>query len=146
MKTIIYVSNAAIRFDDDVLGAVLDVSRDNNAACGVTGMLVFCGGNFLQVLEGPAAAVQETFDRINVDPRHRDVQVILDVRIAARQFADWAMAFSHARDRDDFDGAVNLIGEGRAIADHLSRDNNLRKMLLGFVERNQRTLGLSAAG
>jgi hypothetical protein len=143
MKTIVYVSTAAVRFDETDLEALLATTRTKNSARDVSGMLVFCGGNFLQVLEGPAGTVDDVFAAIGADPRHRDIRKILDIPITARQFGDWSMAFSHARNREAFDGAINLIGEAEDMAGRLAEDNSLRKIILGFVERNQRIHGLA---
>ena len=98
---ITYVSEAAIaRAPDDAgealareVEGILAISRRNNAGVGVTGALIFNRTTFGQVLEGPEAAVEETFARIEADPRHRDVEV-LDLRtVETRAFGDWSMGF-----------------------------------------------------
>ena len=72
---------------------ILDVSQANNERCGVTGALIFNDGVFGQVLEGPRDAVEETFERIQLDDRHHDVTLLNISPIAARSFADWSMGF-----------------------------------------------------
>lgn len=73
---------------------ILAVARDNNRRQGVTGALLFSDGCFAQVLEGPLAAVEQVFETIQCDPRHRDVTVLSFEPITERAFANWSMAFA----------------------------------------------------
>ncbi|MCJ2134138.1 BLUF domain-containing protein [Methylobacterium sp. J-026] len=72
---------------------ILVASRRNNERAGVTGALMFNGGAFAQVLEGPQKGVEETFERIQRDPRHGDVTVLEGGPIRERGFVNWSMAF-----------------------------------------------------
>ena len=73
---------------------ILATSRRNNASDGVTGALLFSAGSFAQVLEGPLAAVERVFERIQRDPRHADVVVLHVLRSRQRDFANWSMAYA----------------------------------------------------
>ncbi|WP_161993780.1 BLUF domain-containing protein [Muricoccus nepalensis] len=77
----------------EVLG-ILAVSRRNNARVGITGALLFSTDCFAQVLEGPLAAVQATFERIQCDQRHTDTVVLSCEAVAGREFAGWSMAYA----------------------------------------------------
>ena len=79
--------------DAEVL-RILDVSRRNNLRDKVTGALLFSAGSFAQVLEGPLAAVENAFERIQRDPRHGNVVVLRLHRAGRRDFADWSMAYA----------------------------------------------------
>lgn len=72
---------------------ILDASQRNNEAVGVTGALMFNAGSFAQVLEGPRAGVEATFERIQRDLRHSDVTVLQCGPTESRGFANWSMAF-----------------------------------------------------
>ncbi|MCJ2102400.1 BLUF domain-containing protein [Methylobacterium sp. E-046] len=72
---------------------ILAASRRNNERVGVTGALMFNGGAFAQVLEGPQKGVEQTFERIQRDPRHGDVTVLEGTPITERGFVNWSMAF-----------------------------------------------------
>ncbi|MEG4416909.1 BLUF domain-containing protein, partial [Microcoleus sp. C2C3] len=72
---------------------ILAKSRRNNALVDLTGALMFSAGYFGQVLEGPQAAIEATFERIQQDPRHGDVSLLEFVPVAARSFDKWAMAY-----------------------------------------------------
>lgn len=50
MINLIYTSSAVELFREDELVELLKTSRDNNRRRGITGMLLYNDGNFLQVL------------------------------------------------------------------------------------------------
>ena len=72
---------------------ILAASQRNNSRVGVTGALLFNGGAFAQVLEGPRRSVEDTFERIQRDLRHSDVTVLQCGPVESRGFANWSMAF-----------------------------------------------------
>ncbi len=94
MRQLLYVSTSARDISQRMLDQILSVSRVNNAAVGITGMLLYLDGAFLQVLEGPDDAVARTYDRIRMDPRHREPQTLLDQE-GARAFGQWSMGFKN---------------------------------------------------
>ena len=63
-----------------------------NAEAGLTGALICSPTHFGQVIEGPADALEETFERIQMDPRHAEVRVLYAMPIGARSFGRWGMA------------------------------------------------------
>jgi hypothetical protein len=75
------------------LADLLTSSRAANLARDLSGMLLFRGDRFLQVLEGPESLVRELVGRIRRDPRHRDMRVLVDEEIDERRFADWTMGY-----------------------------------------------------
>lgn len=75
------------------IDAILAASRRNNAMIGVTGALIFNSGIFAQVLEGSRHDIEATFERIQRDERHGDVQVLAFEETAGRAFPSWSMAF-----------------------------------------------------
>ncbi|MEO8660399.1 MAG: BLUF domain-containing protein [Bryobacteraceae bacterium] len=74
--------------------SILNTSRINNAKANVTGALLFNEGLFAQVLEGPVAAVETIFEKIQRDTRHSDVIVLQSGTFAERDFPAWSMAFA----------------------------------------------------
>ncbi|WP_340264256.1 BLUF domain-containing protein [Sphingobium mellinum] len=59
----------------------------------MTGLLLFNGKRFLQVLEGPREAVERVYDRVCADGRHCAVVKLRETAIAEREFGNWAMAY-----------------------------------------------------
>ena len=96
----IYGSDSAATFQEHEIPDLLKEIRPKNARAHVTGMLIFTGKSFLQLLEGPAAEVDATFARIMFDTRHTSVTRIARQPIAQRQLPDWTMDFVtlHAAD------------------------------------------------
>lgn len=90
---LIYVSSARDELAADELASIMTASVRNNASRAVTGMLLYAGGNFMQVLEGPEQAVEGTYQRLAKDPRHCGLFVLERGPIASRSFDGWSMGF-----------------------------------------------------
>jgi hypothetical protein len=88
---LMYASRATDSVDQEALSAILKKSKANNTDLGVTGVLCFSGGIFLQVLEGGRSPVSALYNRIASDPRHRDVVLLSYEEIGERSFASWSM-------------------------------------------------------
>jgi hypothetical protein len=88
---LMYASRAAESVTPDELGAILKKSKSTNPAEGITGVLCFSGGIFLQLLEGGRMPVNRLYNRIVADPRHRDVVLLSYEEIEERSFAGWSM-------------------------------------------------------
>jgi hypothetical protein len=95
---LIYVSIASTQFGTEGLLEILRVSRERNALDQITGLLLYKDGMFMQLLEGPEDAVRATYGRIVRDERHRHPTVVIEGETAARDFADWSMAFHDLAD------------------------------------------------
>lgn len=95
MLSLIYVSSSVREMDAEELLGILKVSRENNVAKDVTGLLLYKGGNFMQALEGPDDVVMALYEKIKKDPRHKDVSIISTEQIQKRQFPAWEMAFTN---------------------------------------------------
>jgi hypothetical protein len=98
MIALVYVSSAVTLMSRHALVELLTVSRRNNQRDGVSGLLLYRGGNFMQLLEGDEAQVRATHARIERDPRHRGVMTILQQPVSERLFDDWSMAFGNLDD------------------------------------------------
>jgi Sensors of blue-light using FAD len=88
---LMYASRAVPSIDHEELIAILRKSKANNPANGVTGVLCFSEGIFLQVLEGGRSAVNRLYNRIVSDARHTQVELMLYEEIGERRFAGWSM-------------------------------------------------------
>ena len=100
MKRLIYGSQATQDFDPDQLVELLAQARACNQKVGLSGMLLYCSRSFLQVLEGDAAALEETYLRIRADRRHTNLRLLLDAEVTERLFPDWSMGFDHVDDEE----------------------------------------------
>jgi hypothetical protein len=90
-----YVSRLTKDWDHKALEKIMVVSRRNNQKLGVTGALCHSPRGFLQILEGPAEAVNELYNRIVKDSRHAQVTLLEYTRVPYREFENWSMAYIH---------------------------------------------------
>jgi len=88
---LMYASRATDAVDQEALLAILRQSKAGNATLGITGVLCFSEGIFLQVLEGGRMQVNALYNRIAADKRHRDVVLLTYDEIGERSFAGWSM-------------------------------------------------------
>ncbi len=93
MIQLCYISTARPQVTWASVDEILAVSRRNNRCANVTGLLLFNGKRFLQLLEGPEQHVVATYQRIALDPRHFAVVKLSERMIDAREFGDWDMSF-----------------------------------------------------
>ena len=87
----------------DAIESILTASRQHNALAGVTGILCYGDGIFLQCIEGGRMQVSDLFGSIQKDPRHKDVALLHYEEIFERRFGGWSM------------GQVNLSKVNHAI-------------------------------
>lgn len=86
----VYISTAQ-GLSRDQVQAILDSCARNNVEHGVTGLLLYNGRNFLQLLEGDKAAVDKLMAIIEKDPRHAGLAILHKSEVEARVCPDWAM-------------------------------------------------------
>ncbi|MBE9582823.1 BLUF domain-containing protein [Mucilaginibacter sp. JRF] len=136
MFNIIYLSTANHLFTDFELAEILSVSRDNNVANELTGMLMYAGGTFMQVLEGEREAVMATYHKILLDDRHRNVIELAAGPLQTRNFPDWSMGFAsvNADVLEEFEGYVDPQSQSFLNSEKV---NAAIIMLKGFAENNK---------
>ncbi|MBC8002193.1 MAG: BLUF domain-containing protein [Opitutaceae bacterium] len=135
MFHIIYMSSAVVPFSPAELQALLETSRRNNTTLGVTGLLLYKDGNFLQVIEGEQAVVDELYSKISRDRRHRGCVPLFKESISQREFANWSMAF---RDLDSSpeqfpDGFNELLNTNWSQMDLSSYSSKVRAFMKMFA-------------
>lgn len=77
---------------------MLDRARERNREYGVTGLLLYCEGNFMQYIEGGQDAITAIFGIILADALHRDVTTLVDEPVMRREFEGWSMAYAPAHE------------------------------------------------
>lgn len=93
---LVYLSKAAEDISYSDIMNILEVSRRNNIREGITGVLIFRDGYFLQLLEGNQAAVHKILNAIRQDDRNYSLRVLIESLSERRIFKDWSMAFCDA--------------------------------------------------
>jgi Sensors of blue-light using FAD len=112
--SVTYVSSARTLLSEQAIEDLLAVSRRNNTATDITGLLLYWDGNFLQYVEGPEQTVDTLLERIRLDPRHGDVIVLDRAPINERAFPDWRMGYQRLTEGPSQDtGVSTFLGDGR---------------------------------
>ena len=88
LKSLTYTSLARPDLDSDDLNAIHRIARELNSLDGITGLLVFNGTHFLQIVEGAAPAIDDLLARLRRDPRHFGLEVRDERTVEARSFPD----------------------------------------------------------
>ncbi|OWS71846.1 hypothetical protein CBI30_05185 [Polynucleobacter aenigmaticus] len=102
MYQLIYVSSAVMNFARPEFMELALHTGARNVKFGITGMLVFKDGSFMQVLEGNEEIIKTLYAKIEVDPRHTLVSVIHEGEISMREYGSWAMTyFNHDTEQYD---------------------------------------------
>ena len=121
----IYTSVQAQSLTDADIAKLVKDSRENNAARGLTGILLHVGDTFLQVLEGAPEVVDRLYASILADSRHTKITCIIQEPIPRRFFSDSLMtlatlsptelaAILEDRDHDRREHLLSGLDEGRA--------------------------------
>ena len=87
---LLYASRA-VDTSPAAIEAILSQSRQYNPTCGITGILCYGGGIFLQAIEGGRAAVSDLYGHIQRDARHQNVELLHYEEITERRFGGWTM-------------------------------------------------------
>lgn len=97
---IVYVSSAVKPFDKAELLDLMRKACGKNQLLGLTGMLLYKDGSFIQLLEGEQSVVRELYRRIIGDPRHSAATLVMEEEVPERLFSDWSMGFRDLSDPD----------------------------------------------
>lgn len=117
-----YISASKQDLSGQELEAILSVARENNKKMGVSGLLLYVEGHFLQYLEGEQSVVEQLYQRIEKDERHSGVMRLFAGLYDQRVFTEWSMGF-HRLDKDEqaeLAGAIDLCKN--ALRDTLPED------------------------
>lgn len=129
VKQYVYISTAVGLSREDV-DAILDTCARNNVAQEITGLLLYNGRNFLQLLEGKAETLDALMAKIEVDPRHAGVLVMHKGEVEERDCPDWAMKLISISEAID-------VRQQRLEEDlPASIDPAIRKLVLNFAMLN----------
>ena len=93
---IIYVSDSNISSSgaQEELTRLVEQARCRNLSQGISGSLLFSGKHFAQLLEGSNVAVRELMHSILADPRHQNIQIILEEMVEERCLPNWGLGYA----------------------------------------------------
>ena len=136
MYHIVYLSTAVSLMTDEELKDILTTSRTNNKENHVTGVLLYCEGTFVQLIEGKEENVKKTYDAIQNDKRHKSLTLLISCAAEKRIFPRWDMGFA-STDKSllkDIDGYMDP-----SHPDFLKSDENSQAIFIlqTFAENNK---------
>jgi hypothetical protein len=95
--SILYISESTKHFDisfdiDKILNKANNFNKNNN----ISGMLIYKGGLFIQLLEGEKSCLELLMSRIKEDSRHDKLRIIYEETTQERLFSNWTMAYKNS--------------------------------------------------
>lgn len=136
MMYLVYTSVATQPLSEEELADLLQQSKSNNQQSGITGLLLYREGLFMQLLEGPEDEVLNCYDRIRADPRHHDILKLVENLTRRRLFADWAMAFEHVSQAMEAEEGFSDFLKEPFSSDELGEELNDGLFLLLSFKKN----------
>lgn len=97
---VVYTSKARSDVSDAQIVDIHSIAINNNAQRGITGMLLYTKGTFLQVIEGEGDTIDRLMEKIKSDTRHYDVEVLVRNSIKHREFKNWSMGYRRLEEAD----------------------------------------------
>ncbi|MDX1572409.1 MAG: BLUF domain-containing protein [Methylophaga sp.] len=143
LTQIAYLSSASTLMSDDDQQEILDVSRKNNDANGITGILLSSHEKYLQLIEGETETVTALFEKIKQDPRHKHIEVLQFQHIKERAFPKWTMGYKKVSDTDFYHTFYNFcldIGYAPDKRDPSGIPNNIAILLETYRSKVQNDL------
>jgi len=90
---LIYTSLTEAKTASDNVADILASSENNNLELSITGLLLFDGERYIQILEGEKVNLESLYDVICKDSRHHSVELLHKGAITDRSFENWRMAY-----------------------------------------------------
>ena len=103
LHRIIYTSAANPDLKVDDYREIALKASEGNKRKNITGMLLFCEGGVLQILEGKKPVIESLFEAIKYDKRHNNVMKLIDRPCTSREFPTWSMGFRNISNLNDLD-------------------------------------------
>ena len=107
---ILYCSEVAPEQPSTIVPDILTGARASNLRLDVTGVLIFDGQYFLQLIEGESETVRALMNRIENDPRHHTVLRLAQQASPARRFTRFSMGYCYAEGTHTVENVKALDG------------------------------------
>ncbi|HGK3768745.1 TPA: diguanylate phosphodiesterase [Klebsiella pneumoniae] len=126
LTTIIYRSHAHSSISRTSIMEMIELANAHNIKSDVTGILIFNGIHFLQLLEGPEAQVNDIYTRICRDTRHFNIVELLNDVAPFRRFGNAGMELIDIDLHSHEDCLTAILNRGTTQHQLLYNDRALR--------------------
>ncbi|OQP30774.1 diguanylate phosphodiesterase [Pantoea latae] len=137
LTTIIYRSHISDSLPVKSLPGMVDKASELNASHQVTGILLFNGTHFFQILEGPEAGVLAIYSKICADNRHHNVVELMRDYSPSRRFGNAGMELFDLREHDRSTVLQAVLDKGTSRY-RLTYDDRGLQFLRTFVESREK--------
>ena len=141
LEAVVYVSTAKTLLNDQELVALLTSARKSNDELGVTGVLLYHDGSFLQYFEGPHASVDQVYNKVRHSSMHHGLLELMREPIATRRFGSWSMGFTQVPKDAILQLSNTLWLHGQAQAEAASGADSMGVALLKEFWESNRPFG-----
>lgn len=93
MLRVTYLSAESYKLSSEDLLTILEKCNENNPLLGLTGMLIYGNGMFIQSIEGEEEIVKNTISKISSDARHKDFKILSEEITEQRLYDEFNMGF-----------------------------------------------------
>jgi hypothetical protein len=93
IRRLAYVSRPRPGLSVVEIPRIVSVCRARNEVEGISGVLLYTGLDFAQVIEGPPQPVENLWARIRADDRHCDIVTLIDEHALSPWFLDWRVGY-----------------------------------------------------
>ncbi|MCM7511742.1 EAL domain-containing protein [Enterobacter hormaechei] len=137
LTTIIYRSHICEDVPVKALEDMVAAANCRNRQFDVTGILLFNGTHFFQLLEGPAENVREIYQLICQDPRHHNVVELLSDHGPLRRFGNAGMELFDLRQYDTDEVLQQVLDKGTTKY-QLTYNDRALQFFRTFVEATEK--------
>ena len=117
LDSLVYVSSAVKLLSPEEIEYLLTRARQRNTEYGITGVLLYIGGNFMQYIEGPTGNLEVIYNIIREDKLHTGIILVTREPVEKLEFGDWSMAYQTR----DVQGYVGSPDEKVLLEQNLER-------------------------
>jgi|GEM_PF-6825797 len=108
ITSLVYLSRASEEFRSRATRQQLKIyAQTENPKHHITGLLIYCEGYFLQIIEGSAANIDTLYAKIVRDGRHIELEELARSVTPARMFGKWSMGVVETEDGPDLQITLN---------------------------------------
>lgn len=143
LTTLIYRSQLNSSCKSISLISLVEKAKNSNAALNVTGILLFNGVDFLQILEGAEEVIETLFVKIREDKRHDSVVELMRDYGPRRRFENVGMLLFDLR-IDTPKSVRSSVLRYSKLDNYLAAEDRVFKFIQTFIHQQKKAPGVSS--